>query len=367
MSGRCPCPGKPPAGAPRKPATLRTAIAGPAVNGSASDVPRRRALLTGATGFVGSHLVDALRARGDDIRALVRPTSSTGHLVKAHAEPVIADLTDAASIQVALDGVDVVYHLAAATRARDEVGYRRANVDTTVAIMRAASSFANPPRVIVLGSLAAAGPARDGIPVDEDAHPAPLTAYGRTKLEAERVVLGEAGVSAIVLRAPAVYGPRDRDLFAFFRLAALGVMPTPTGPDRPVQLIHVHDLARALILAADSGRSGRIYNVADPDIRPWSEVVELIEEAVGRRALKIPIPRPLLRLAAVVSETSARLSSRGTIFNRDKVRELLAPGWICSTGLAQRELGFRTGIPLERGIAETAAWYRAEGWLGAVR
>lgn len=324
-------------------------------------------LLTGATGFVGSHLVDALIARGDDIRALVRPTSSTRHLVASGARALAGDLTDAEFVATAIGDVDVVYHLAAATRARDEAEYGRANIATTAALMRAAGSLASPPRVVVLGSLAAAGPTSDGHPVTEDATPAPLTAYGRTKLEAERIALATGRVPVVVLRAPAVYGPRDRDLFVFFRLASLGVMPIPRGPDRPVQLIHVHDLARALIAAADSERSGRVYNVADPSIRPWSDVVGLIERAVGRRAVRIPIPRAALRLAAAVSEKAARLSSRGTIFNRDKVRELLAPGWICSTGLAERELGFRTAIPLEQGIAETAAWYRAAGWLGAVR
>ena len=330
-------------------------------------MPHQNALVTGATGFVGSHLVDALRARGDEVRALVRPTSDARHLVASGARPMIGDLTDAAWLGAALDGVDVVYHLAAATRARNEAEYRSANVGTTTAVMQAARSRARPPRVVVLGSLAAAGPTPDGRPVPEDATPAPLTAYGRTKLEAERVAFASTEAPVVVLRAPAVYGPRDRDLFTFFRLAALGVMPTPTGADRPVQLIHVRDLARALVAAADSDRSGRLYHVADPSIRPWSEVVELIERAVGRGAIRVPIPRPLLRLAAAASETAARLASRGTIFNRDKVRELLAPGWICSTELAQRELGFRTAIPLEQGIAETAAWYRAEGWLGAVR
>ena len=328
-------------------------------------MPPRAALVTGATGFVGSHLVDALLARGHSVRALVRPTSDTRRLREQGADVVVADLTDASEVGRALAGRDVVYHLAAATRARDETEYRRSNVDATAAIVRAAAAQPAPPRVVVLGSLAAVGPSLDGEAVAEDAESRPLTAYGRTKLEGERVALATPNVPVVVLRAPAVYGPRDRDLFTFFRLASLGVMPVPAGPDRPVQLIHVRDLVDALLAAAESNASGRVYHVAEPCVRPWSEVAAMIARAVGKRPLHVPIPRTALRLAAWLSETGARATGRATIFNRDKVRELLAPGWICTTDRAERELGFRATIPLERGIAETAAWYRSEGWLSA--
>ena len=323
--------------------------------------------MTGATGFVGSHLVEALVARGDRVRALVRSTSDVSRLRRLGVDVLVAELTDVAGVASALADHGVVYHLAAATRARDEAEYRRSNVDATAAVLRAAGSTPVPPRVVVLGSLAAVGPTVDGTPVSEDAPPRPLTAYGRTKLEAERVALGTARVPVVVLRAPAVYGPRDRDLFTFFRLSRLGVLPVPAGPDRPVQLIHVRDLAAALIAAADSNVSGRVYHVAEPRIRPWSEVAALIARAVGRVPVGVPIPRSLLRFAALMSETGARATGRATIFNREKVRELLAPGWICTTDRAERELGFVASTPLEEGIRETAEWYRHEGWLSAVK
>ena len=326
-----------------------------------------RVLLTGATGFVGSHVVDALRDAGQPMRALVRPSSNVTRIRAAGCDIRPGDLTDPRVWASALDDIDVVLHLAAATRARDEADYRRANVDTTAALISAASARPHPPRVVLLGTLASVGPSLDGRPVHEDAAPRPLTAYGRTKLEAERLVLGSSRVPAVVLRPPAIYGPRDRDLFTFFRLARLGVQPVPAGPDRPVQLIHVHDVVAAILAAARSRQEGRVYHIAEQAIRPWSQVSALIAEAVGRRPLRVPVPRSALRVAALLSEGTARLAGRSTIFNRDKVRELLAPAWICTTERAAEELGFRAAIPLEQGIRETADWYRSEGWLSAAR
>lgn len=320
-------------------------------------------LVTGATGFVGSHLLDALRAQDRPVRALVRPTSDARHCHSVGAEVFVADPMEPDAIAGAMQNVSVVFHLAAATRARDEREYERANVGFTRALMTAARAATTPPRVVYLGSLAAVGPTRDGEPVREDEIPHPITAYGRTKLAGERIVLGTEGVASIALRPPTVYGPRDRDLLTFFRMAARGVMPVPAGADRPVQLVHVRDLVAALGAAAEASAPIGVYHIAEPVIRPWSDVVEMIARAVGRTHVRVPVPRPALWLAAAASEAAARVTGRATIFNRDKVRELLAPGWLCTTERAERRLGFRASIPLEQGIPETADWYRSEGWL----
>jgi nucleoside-diphosphate-sugar epimerase len=330
-------------------------------------VSPRLALVTGATGFVGSHLLEELRSDGVPVRALVRPTSDVRRCRELGVDVVAVDPADPVPMAHALTDVAVVYHLAAATRALDEAGFVRANVAYTASLMRAVRAAPAPPRVVFLGSLAAVGATRDGQPVGEDETPRPLTAYGRTKLEAERIVLGTEGVAALALRPPTVYGPRDRDLLTFFRMAARGIMPVPTGPDRPVQMIHARDLVGALRAAAESTLSHRVYHVAEPVVRPWSRVVALVAKAVGTHPLRVPVPRLLLRAAAGLSEAGARLRGRPGIFTRDKVRELLAPGWICTTERAWRELGFRASTSLEEGIVETAEWYRTEGWLSVAQ
>ncbi|HLU24377.1 MAG TPA: NAD-dependent epimerase/dehydratase family protein [Longimicrobiales bacterium] len=322
-------------------------------------------LVTGATGFVGSHLVDVLAARGTRIRALVRPSSDTRRLEGLGAELCRTGFDDARALREAVEGVDVVFHLAAATRATTEAEYERVNAGATEALVAAIRAADRPPRRLVyLSSLAAVGPSQNGRPVARDETPRPITAYGRTKLAGERIALAAANdVEVVVLRAPAVYGPRDRDLFIYFRLAARGFLPVPAGPDRLVQLIHAADLAEALVLGATAPGAAGVYHVAEPRPYAWREVARSIAAAVGRRAVEIPIPAGLVIASAAVSERIAALAGRATIFNREKARELLAAGWLCETESARAELGFEPRFELRQGLADTAAWYRANGWL----
>lgn len=326
----------------------------------------RPVLVTGATGFVGSHLVELLSARDLPLRALVRPTSDVSLLDRLGVARVQGALGDPAALARAVEGTDVVVHLAALTRARTAAEYRRVNVDGTRALVDAVSSAERGPRRLVyLSSLAAAGPAASGRPVRADDVPRPLTDYGRSKLAGERVCLDAAGddLRVVVLRAPAVYGPRDGDLFTYFRFAAQGLLPVPRGPERPVQLIHAADLAEALVRAATAPAAGGLYHVAEARAYPWEDVASLIAKAVDRPARVVRVPGTLVRAAAATTELAARLVGRAAVFNRDKARELLAPGWLCETDRASRELGFTARTPLPDGLMQTADWYRAQGWL----
>jgi dihydroflavonol-4-reductase len=167
----------------------------------------------------------------------------------------------------------------------------------------------------------------------------------------------------VILRAPAVYGPRDRDLLHFFRLAARGILPVPTGPARPLQLIHVEDLADAVVRAGIAPDAEGIFHVAEDAAYAWLEVVRLVAAAVGVRGRVIRVPTALVRAAGWASETVGHVTGRASIFDRDKARELLAPGWLCDIEPARRKLGFQPRILLPEGLSGTALWYRNEGWL----
>ncbi len=320
------------------------------------------ALVTGATGFVGSHLVEVLAEAGVGVRALVRRTSRTAALEALGVERLEGSLEDPASVARAAAGVDVVFHLAALTRARTRAEYFRANAEGAATAARAAAQAGA--RLVYLSSLAAAGPSVDGRPVAEGDTPRPITQYGRSKLAGEEACSSAADrLEVVIVRAPAVYGPRDRDLYRFFAMAARGIMALPTGPERRLQMIHVRDLAHALVCAAQAVRPGRLYHVAEARVYAWTEVAALVAAAVGGRVRTVRVPPALVRVAAGASELGARMLGRSTIFNRDKARELLAPGWLCETVAAERDLAFVARIPLERGLKETAEWYRARGWL----
>lgn len=322
-------------------------------------------LITGATGFVGSHVVEAVAGRAAHLRALTRASSRRDKLEQYGIDAVPGALEDVDSVRRAVEGADVVVHMAAALRAANEAEFARVNQQGTEAVVEAIRrARRRPRRLVYLSSLAAVGPVRDGRPIRHTDEPAPLTAYGRTKLAGERICRRAApDTEVIILRSTVVYGPGDRDLLDFFRLAKRGVLPVPTGPARPLQLIHAADLARAVVLAATgAGRAG-VYHIAAPQVHSWAEVVTLVGRAVGVKGRLIPVPGPLISVAGAVSEAFGRLVGRPTIFSRDKARELLAPGWLCDTDGAKRGLGFEAQIALEQGLRSTAEWYRTQGWL----
>jgi len=324
-----------------------------------------RALVTGATGFVGWHLLEALALQKVQLRGLARRTSDVTHLTALGVERIEGGLDDRTALARAVDGVDTVFHLAAATRARSAQEYQQANAEGTRALVETLlAARPRPRRLVYLSSLAAAGPANQGRPVGLSDEPRPITAYGRSKLAGEQYCLaaGEK-LEVVILRAPAVYGPRDRDLFLGFRLAARGILFVPQGPERRLQFIHVADLVEALIRAAAVPHVTGIYHVAEARAYAWSEITQWIAKAMNRQVRAVRIPQWTVRAAAAVSELAAAAGGQATIFNREKARELLAPGWLCETEAAKRDLGFEGRIPLPLGLTGTAAWYREQGWL----
>lgn len=325
---------------------------------------RRRALITGATGFVGRHLVERLASEGWELHALVRPTSDTSELERLGVRRWTGDLGKVDLLREACCQVDVVYHLAAVTAALDNAGYERANVEGTRALVEAvAAADPRPGRLVYLSSYAACGPApADGVRGTEET-PAPLTAYGRTKLAGEEIVrsLAGRGVDVVVMRAPAVYGPGDRALLPYFRLIRWHLAPIPDGGENRLHLLYVGDLARALAGAA--GVEPGIYAVASPGVHRWADVVGTIASVMDRRPFRISLPAPLVRFAARITQGAGSLVGRAVPFNREKAEEMLASAWVCDLTGSEMMLPPDEATPLREGISQTVRWYTRRGWL----
>lgn len=322
------------------------------------------AFLTGGTGFVGGHLAEQLVHDGWRLRALARPGSATERLERLGATCVPGSLGDLGSLRRGMEGVDLVFHLAAATVAPDEASYFEANAAGTTRIVQAILESGAPPRrMVYLSSYAACGPSVGGRPRRVDETPAPITAYGRSKLAGEAPVrdLAGSGVEAVILRAPPVYGPGDRAFLPYFRLVKRGLAPRPTGPERRVHMLYVDDLTRALRNAADAPPG--TYAVAEPVEHRWSAVVAAISAAVGRKPVRIPLPPAFVRFAGAAAERVGDLIGGAGVFNREKAEEMLAEGWLCDLTGSELLLPLSETTSLSTGVARTAQWYRFHGWL----
>lgn len=279
--------------------------------------------------------------------------------VSLHYLDFSADASTAADD--ALRDASVVFHLAAVTSARSDDVYERVNVGGTRRVVDALKRAQNPLMLVFCSSQAAAGPAHLGRPTREDDDPAPISAYGRSKLAAERVVR-ESGIRYSIVRPPTVYGPRDADVLEAFRLARRGIALRIASESQRISMVHVADLVRGIRAAADAA-SGGTYFLTDGASHTWRELVDGIGRAVGRVPRVIPVPRPLAVSAAVIGRAWSRLTGHKPLLTPDRVAEMTQADWSCDDSRARSELGYKSEIPLERGLAETAEWYRSVGWL----
>jgi nucleoside-diphosphate-sugar epimerase len=332
-----------------------------------------RTLVTGATGFIGSLLVERLldgtqqqKNESGRIFCLVRRAISGTWLEKVPVELVHGDLfADAALIPV-LAEVSHVIHLAGVTKARTEAEYFHSNVETTRHFLALCARHApNLQRFVYISSIAAAGPSPDGRPVTEDEPPRPMSIYGRSKLAGELACQEWRDKLPItIIRPPVVYGPRDKDVYQYFKQVKLGLRLRLGRHERKVSMIHVHDLVAGILLASEHPHAaGETYFLTNPHSYDWHELGQAVATAMQRKTLSITVPEAIAPVLAAVSELGAKITGKPALLNFDKVAEMRQYYWVCSGEKARQQLGFVPALSIEAGLQNTCQWYRENGWL----
>lgn len=324
-------------------------------------------LVTGATGFVGSHLVSALRRRGDSVTALVRSPAKAARVLGDGIRLVIGDLDAIAALDQAVAGQQVVFHVAGVIAARNEADFLHANRDGTQHLIDAMLRAGGQARLVLVSSMAAGGPATRGHPLDGTGPARPVTQYGRSKLAGEEAVKS-SNLPWTVLRPPMVYGPRDTEVLKVFKLARGPLAPVFGDGRQELSAVYGPDLADALIAVATSdGAVGKIYYPSHPEIFSSQQFVEAVGRAVKpARAGTIPVlhlPLALARGVLTVTGAIASLANQATVLTADKANEFFQDAWTSDPGPLTRDTGWQAATSLADGVRMTADWYRKEGWL----
>ena len=322
-------------------------------------------LVTGGTGFIGSHVVELLLKRGWEVVCPVRNLSSRRNL-----EGIAANVIPYDEMETVLRNISEPYyviHMAGATRALDYSGYHEANVRLTKRLLEAIRGSGNSSklrRFVLVSSQAAAGPSRDSrtYRVESDS-PEPVSLYGRSKLDAEQVTLA-AGLPVTIIRPSTVFGPRDADVLGVFRCARLRFAPCIAGPDRWVSIIYVEDLAEGIVSASLSAEAeGETYFMSNPDPVVWREFALQVARLMGYRAAALPVPVAIMRLAARAGDLTSRIRDVPSLLRSDKLQDVVQLAWLCSSEKAYSQLNWLPRVSLDEAIKRTALWYRDRGWL----
>ena len=321
--------------------------------------------LTGGTGFVGSHVAEALLRAGYRVRALVRRPAAPGWLKGMDVEVVEGDVRNPGPLAALVAGADAVVHVAGKTSARSEAEYLAANAGGTANLAAATLAGAPDAHFVLISSQAAAGPSEDGVPVHASRPGRPVSAYGRSKLAGEEAVRRAPGLSFTILRPCAVYGPREAAIKDLFVAAAKGIVPVLAGGRPRIQLVFVSDLTLSVVAALGRPGRGETFFVAHPEALDYRAIAETLAGLPPKRPFLLPVPALLIRAAGFAAGALSGLGSGPPVFNSEKANEMLQEAWLCDVTDAQAALGQPFTTPFSEGARLTFDWYRQAGWLPA--
>ena len=326
---------------------------------------KERILITGASGFLGHHLITAALKNNFEVFAGVRKSSATKHLTGLAINLVYPDFDNIESLNanVTSNKYNYIIHAAGVTKARSAAEYNYINAAYTYNLALASADVSQLKKFVLVSSLAAVGPLGNlsGV-IDEHTVACPLTSYGRSKLLAEEKLRSVPQLNHTILRPTGVYGPGDKDIFLILKQISLGMELYMGRADQKLSLIYAEDLANAAIEALYAPKSS-VYNLSDGNYYSRYQLGFLTRQILHKKTLKIHLPVRFVRLIAKIAEVYSSLSKKAAVLNTEKLSELMAVNWDCSIEHARAELNFKPVYNLEQGLTKTLNWYTDNKWL----
>lgn len=328
----------------------------------------KSALVTGATGFIGSHLAEELLSRAYQVRCTYRKTSNLQWLYEKNFELIETNLFDKDSIKRSLEGVDYIFHSAGLVSAWDYDGYLQGNLLPTENIIDSIiEEGMDIDRFVYVSSQTVTGPSSSyDKPMTEDALCKPISAYAKSKLKAEEYVFSKKEeLPVTVIRPPGVFGPRDTAIFSLFKIISMHIAPYFGFSDKYVSLAYVKDLVKGM---ADSiefeNTKGEIYFIAYDEFFSYRDLFKYVKNALDNRyAIDLKLPEIGVKYAGYISELFGRLSKKPPVFNYDKGRDFVQNYWTCSVDKAKKDFRYKASTTIDEAIKETADWYIEKGWM----
>lgn len=327
---------------------------------------KQKVLITGASGFIGLHLIEAALAKGLDVYTGIRRSSNVNHLSEYAITHTYLDYTNTASLQKELEErqYDYIIHAAGVTKAGSEKAYNDINAGYTYNLVQAASLAKIPlQKFVLLSSLASIGPLNTTADcITPDTEPRPVTAYGRSKLLSEQK-LASVDLPWLVLRPTAVYGPGDKDIFILIKMISRGLEAYIGKSEQKLSFVYVKDLAHLSVDALFSDASRQVYNITDGNAYGKYEFANITKACLNKKSIRFHILPAIVKGIATVMEKVYAAFNKTAVVNREKLLELTGVNWSCDIDKARTELGFAPQYNLQRGLKETLEWYQKNKWL----
>jgi nucleoside-diphosphate-sugar epimerase len=324
------------------------------------------AVVTGANGFVGSHLVDLLLEKNYKVRCIIRKTSNLRWLEGKNVEIIDTGLFNKEGLNIAFKDAEYIFHVAGVVKSKNPEGYFKGNVDTTRNLLDTALEHKDSIKCfLIVSSQTATGPSYNSKPVNEETECRPITTYGRSKLAEEKLAQTYMDRLPITIcRAPAVYGERDTEILIFFKTFNKGLMTTIGFDKKKISLIHVDDLVNGFYLASINNKAkNQIYFISSEKYYTWDEIGKVTSKVIGKNPVKVKVPHSIVFSIATIAQFLAIFNSNPATLNIEKAKDITQNSWTCDTSKAVNDLNYHQKISIDEGIKRTVDWYIKMKWL----